>query len=206
MSKWHYILAIFTFIIFCILWMTFETPFIQAFDESAANLLYGNKFIAIFHYIGETKFIFTIAVIVILIIWIRIRDYKLMLFVTLSVFGGYALYQLLKRLIQRPRPDIVDQFSTFSFPSGHAVEGFVYLVTIAYVFNRIISSKKASHIVWIVAILLFLLIGLSRIAEARHYASDVLAGWMLAYSWFTLCVWWYENSKRDPLQKKHSKT
>lgn len=124
---------------------------------------------------------------------IRKKDLKLIVFVIFSVGGGYALYHLLKRVIERPRPDIVDQFSTYSFPSGHAVHGLLYLITIAYVLNRVITSKSASLIIWIIAILLAILIGLSRIAEARHFASDVIAGWLLGYSWFILSLWWLKS-------------
>ena len=191
-----YVLAVCTFVVFCILWTTYETPLIQSFDKGASNLLYGNKFISLFHYLGETKFIFAVSIIIWIIIWIRKKDYRLMVFVIFSVGGGYGLYQFLKRVIERPRPDIVDQFSTFSFPSGHAVHGLVYLFTIAYVCNRFFTTKSASLIVWITAIILTLLIGVSRITEARHFASDVIAGWMLGYSWFILCLWWYKTGNR----------
>ena len=120
-----------------------------------------------------------------------------MIFVIFSVGGGYELYHFLKRLIERPRPDIVDQLSTFSFPSGHALHGLVYLFTIAYVVNQISTSKSASLIVWITAIIFTLLIGVSVIAEARHFASDVIAGWSLGYSWFILCLWWYQNRNQN---------
>lgn len=197
MKKVYFIIAIFTFIVFCILWMTFDTPFIQTFDMIASKLLFGIHWITMFHYLGETKFIFVVSLILIIIIWIRKHDSKLMLFVFLTVGTGFGLYQFLKHLIERPRPDIVDQFSTFSFPSGHAVHGILYLLTIAYVFDKlfdkIINSRKNSRTVWITAIILVLFIGLSRITEGRHYVSDVLAGWMLGYSWFILCVWWYEQ-------------
>ena len=196
MNKLQYVLAFCTFGIFCILWTTYETPFIQTFDKGAFDLLDGNKFITMFHYLGETKFIFAVTIIVSIIIWFRKQDYKLMVFVIFSVGGGYGLYQFLKRVIERPRPDIVDQLSTFSFPSGHAVHGLLYLFTIAYITNRTFTSKRASLIVWITAIILALLIGTSRITAARHFASDVIAGWMLGYSWFILCFWWYKNGNR----------
>lgn len=147
-----------------------------------------------FHHIGETNFIFAVSVIFCIFIWIYKKDYKLIGFVIVSVGGGYALYQLLKRLIERPRPDIADQFSTFSFPSGHAVHGLLYIFTITYVLNRLYTLNKASLIVWIAAIILALLIGISRITEARHFASDVIAGWSLGYSWFIMCVWFYRRS------------
>lgn len=187
------VLAVCTFIVFCILWATYETSFIRALDNKASDLLYGNNFITMFHNIGETKFIFAVTLILMIFIWILKKDLKLMVFVIFSVGGGYALYQLLKRVVERPRPEIVDQFSTFSFPSGHAIHGLLYLITLAYVLNRIFTSKSTSVIVWFIAIIFAVLIGLSRIAEARHFASDVIAGWLLGYSWFILCLWWYKR-------------
>ncbi len=206
MNKLQYVLAVCTFVVFCILWTTYETPLIHAFDRGVSDLIYGNKFITMFHYLGETKFIFAVSIIFLIIIWIRKQDYKLMVFVVFSVGGGYVLYQFLKRLIERPRPDIVDQFSTFSFPSGHAVHGLLYLFTIAYVTNRTFKSKRASLIVWITSIIITLLIGVSRITEARHFASDVIAGWLLGYSWFILCLCWYKNENRYFVRLRNNNT
>lgn len=202
MDKWRYIIAIITFIGFCILWLTYDTSVIEAFDKNASNLLYGLDFITLFHYLGETKVIFFISLILLIFIGARLKDLKLMLFVFLTVGLGYGLYQFLKHLIERPRPEIPDQFSTYSFPSGHAVHGLLYLLTIAYVVSKMVISKKASQFIWGIAIILLLLIGTSRITEGRHYASDVLAGWMLGYSWFMLCVWWYETGNRKKVNKK----
>ncbi|MEG0386248.1 MAG: phosphatase PAP2 family protein, partial [Solibacillus sp.] len=56
-------------------------------------------------------------------------------------------------------------------------------------------EKKKIQIVWIAAVLLACLIGLSRIAEGRHFATDVIAGWSMGYSWFIVCVVWYESRK-----------
>ncbi|MER1987332.1 MAG: phosphatase PAP2 family protein [Solibacillus sp.] len=208
MNKLQYVLAVCSFVVFFILSMNYDTPFIQAFDRLASDSLYGNKFITMFHYLGETNFIFAVTIISLIIIWIRKQDYKLIVFVILSVGTGYGLYQFLKRVFQRPRPEIIDQFSTFSFPSGHAVHGLLYLLTIAYVFNRNVTSKRASLIVWLTAIILSLLIGVSRITEGRHFASDVLAGWLLGYSWFILCLWWYKSGNRNfsRFRNKNSET
>jgi len=206
MNKLQYVLGICTFVVFCILWATYETPFIQAIDKATSNSLYGNKFITWFHYLGETKVIIAVTIIILIIIWIGQKDYKLMAFIIFTVGGGYGLYQILKRIIERPRPDIVDQFSTYSFPSGHAVHGLLFLFTIAYVINHIFTSKGASFTIWITAILLTLLIGMSRIAEARHFASDVIAGWALGYSWFVLWLWWYKKAKRNFVQSRSNNT
>lgn len=204
MKKFHYAFAVFTFVVFCILWMTFETPAILSFDKKVADLMFGLDFITQFHYLGETKVIFGVSLAVLVIIWVRLRDYNLMIFTVLTIGGGFGLYQFLKRVIERPRPEIIDQYTTYSFPSGHATHGILFLLTLAFVFSRLVKSKNASQIGWIVAILIFMLIGLSRVTEARHYASDVLAGWSLGYTWFIICSWLYWFSYHKHVQKKNS--
>lgn len=61
------------------------------------------------------------------------------LFVLLTVAAGNVLNQLLKKWVQRPRPEIEEQLTSFSFPSGHAMTGILYLFTIAYIFRRTIA-------------------------------------------------------------------
>lgn len=204
MNKFHYGFAPITFVVFCILWMTYETYPIKAFDQSVSDLLFGIDLITPFHYLGETKVIFGVSIIVLIFIWVRLRDYKLMFFVFLTIGVGFGLYQFLKRVVERPRPEIVDQFLTFSFPSGHATHGILFLLTLAFVFSKLVPSKKASRVAWIVSLIIFILIGLSRITEGRHFASDVLAGWSLGYTWFTLCSWWYRISNRPNNQMQHT--
>lgn len=196
MRKFHIIMAIFTFVVFCILWMTYDTQVIKAFDQRASDLLFGIDFITPFHYLGETKVIFGVSLVVLVIIWIRLRDYQLMFFVLLTIGIGFGLYQLLKRIVERPRPEIINQFTTFSFPSGHATHGILFLLTLAFVFSRFATSIKVTRAIWLFAIIIFVFIGLSRVTEGRHFASDVLAGWSIGYTWFTLCSWWYKISSR----------
>ena len=197
MKNWMFVLAIFTFIIFAFLMYSFETPAFVNFDKEMASLLGGNKLIDAFHYLGETKFFFAVGIL--LIIWLCFykRNYYGMFLVLLTYPGGFLLNQLIKRIVERPRPDIADQLASFSFPSGHAMMAMLYLLTIAYFLSGEFVGKKKSTFIWVIAIILIVLIGLSRIAGSRHFATDVIAGWSLGYTWFVLCVLWYETRKRQ---------
>jgi len=203
MARFYNISAIFSFFVFCILWLTYDTQVIHAFDQKANDLLFRVDFFTPFHYLGETKVIFFVSFIVLIIIWIRLRDYKLMFFMFLTIVGGFGLYQFFKHLVERPRPEIVDQFSTFSFPSGHATHGILFLLTLTFVCTQV-KSSRITRVIWIVAIFIFVLIGISRVTEGRHFASDVIAGWSLGYTWFILCTCWYKISKRQ-LKQKYNK-
>lgn len=199
-KKWAYPLAIVTLIAFFMLRLTYQGETIFSFDTKVADIVFGNQFIEAFHYIGEPSFVITVALILMVYLAWKVKNYRGMLFVLLTFAGGNVLNQLLKKWIQRPRPDIEDQLTSFSFPSGHAMSGILYLFTVAYLLSE--NNSKARQIqLWAGAIVLTILIGLSRIAGARHFASDVLAGWCIGYTWFIICVLWYERRKR--LYKKN---
>ncbi len=194
-KKWSYPLAIVTLIVFFALRLTYKSDMILNFDKKVAEILFGNRYIEIFHYIGEPKFVVGVAIILILYLAWRAKNYRGMLFVVLTFAVGNVLNQMLKKWVQRPRPEIEDQLTSFSFPSGHAMSGILYLFTVAYLLSE--NNTKARQIqLWIGAIVLTILIGLSRVAGARHFASDVLAGWSIGYTWFIICVLWYERRKR----------
>lgn len=196
MKPWNYILALGTFVIFLSLLVSFESDFIQQLDKTLAEILGGNRFITAFHYMGDTWFVIVMGLLLLIVLWLKERNYHGMIFVLLTIAAGNVLNQLVKKWIERPRPEIVDQLTTYSFPSGHAMLSILYLFTIAYLVAEWIGKSKKSRIVWVIATILFLLIGLSRIAESRHFGSDVIAGWSLGYTWFVLCVFWYEQRKK----------
>lgn len=195
MKKWAYPLAILTFIVFIALRATYESNFVNKLDTIIADVLFSNRLIDVFHYIGEPQFVVTVAIVLMAYLAWRVKNYRAMLLVVFTFAAGNVLNQLLKKWVQRPRPEIEDQLTSFSFPSGHAMTGILYLFTTAYILAEH-NSKGRKVLLWLGAILLTVLIGLSRVAGARHFASDVLAGWSIGYTWFIICVIWYERRKK----------
>lgn len=202
MKKWFYPLSVVTLLGFATLFLYFNTKEIAQFDYQMSQFFGDNKVIGLFHYLGETKFIVFITLILIVYLWFRLKNYRGMLFVVLSIGFGNVLNQMLKKWVERERPDVPQQLETFSFPSGHAMVGLLCLFTIAYFLTEHQSSKLNRILIWIVTIFITVMVGLSRIAEHRHFASDVLAGWMIGYSWFVIVALWYEY--RNRVFKKHT--
>ena len=197
MRSFIYILGLLPIILYVWISLSYDSsPFLVELDETMSNLLFGNQFITLFHYIGDTLFVVFITTCLLLFLWLRQQNYLAMIFVLLSIAGGTAINQVLKAYYARPRPEIVDQLSSYSFPSGHSMMSVLYLFTLAYIFSELSRSTRLKIIYWIGALVLFILIGLSRVAEGRHFATDVLGGWSLGIVWFTICVFWYENRKR----------
>ncbi|TQR12910.1 phosphatase PAP2 family protein [Psychrobacillus soli] len=195
MKKWFYPLGLVTLLGFAALYITFTSEEMVQLDRKMSELLHGNQFITLFHYIGEQKFIVIMMLILFAYLWIRSKNYRGMLFGLFTVGVGNVLNQLMKKWVERERPDIPNQLESFSFPSGHAMVGLLYMFTIAYFLAEHQSNKKIRVLIWIGALLLTILTGLSRIAESRHYATDVFAGWMAGYTWFILVAVWYEFRK-----------
>ncbi|KPN95816.1 phosphatase PAP2 family protein [Lysinibacillus sp. ZYM-1] len=196
MKKWAYPLAIITLIIFIVLRFTYQSDWMNKFDAKMAEAFLGNQFIEIFHYIGEPIFVVIVAVILIVYLAWKIKNYRGMLFIVLTFAAGNVLNQVLKKWVQRARPEIEDQLTSYSFPSGHAMTGILYLFATAYILAEN-NSKGRKILLWLGATILMVLIGLSRIAGARHFATDVLAGWSMGYTWFIICAIWYERRKKS---------
>ena len=111
-------------------------------------------------------------------------------FVLATVLGGAALNSLLKLGFARPRPDIVTPLTkvlTLSFPSGHAALSAVCYLTLGVLLAQTQASRTLRIYFIATAMLLTLLVGLSRIYLGVHYPTDVLAGWCFGIAWALIC-------------------
>lgn len=120
-----------------------------------------------------------------------LRKWGTALMVACSVGGGALASQLLKLLIERPRPDLVPhgvQVLTLSFPSGHATMSASVYLTLGVLLASLQGSRRAAVYLLLVAGLLTLAIGISRVYLGVHWPSDVLAGWSLGAAWALLCL------------------
>lgn len=118
------------------------------------------------------------------------RKYAAAWLMLVAVFGGIALSDLLKFVFGRPRPDAAFQavrVFTTSFPSGHAALSAITYLTMAALLARSQSSPKIGLYFIVLAALLTILIGISRIYLGVHYPTDVLGGWCIGAAWALGC-------------------
>ncbi len=107
-----------------------------------------------------------------------------------SVAGGTLLSVILKLVFARPRPDVVPHLiavSSASFPSGHAMLSAVVYLTLGALLSRVEGPPRVKIYVLSIAVLLTLLIGMSRVYLGVHWPTDVLGGWCAGAAWATLC-------------------
>lgn len=108
-----------------------------------------------------------------------------------AVGSGTLLSETLKLGFARPRPDLVAHLAevqSASFPSGHAMISAIAYLTLGVLLTRAHKQRRTKIIIMSYAILLTLMIGLSRIYLGVHWPTDVLAGWALGAAWSSL--WW----------------
>ena len=106
------------------------------------------------------------------------------------VLGGLAVSQLLKWQFGRARPELVPHEThvySASFPSGHAMLSAATYLTLAAFLARVHAQRRMKAYFLIVAILVTVAIGISRVYLGVHWPTDVLAGWTLGACWAILC-------------------
>ena len=116
-----------------------------------------------------------------LAIWlVRRRVWPLVIWVAATMTAGGLLGVVLKLLVGRHRPDLLDpvaRASGYSFPSGHALNSALGASVLLLVLLPVVPGRRAW--LWAAAIAVPLVTGLSRIGLGVHWTSDVLAGWLL---------------------------
>lgn len=108
-----------------------------------------------------------------------------------GLLGGVALSEGLKALFERARPPAVYQAVdtlNASFPSGHALLSTVFYLSLGVMLTRAFPKKRLKAFVLGSAILVALLIGLTRVYLGAHWASDVIAGWCAGAAW-AMALW-----------------
>jgi undecaprenyl-diphosphatase len=136
-------------------------------------------------------FVLTLTTLAIIFYFLAKRLYHAAGFLALTVGGAFVISMTLKWFFNRPRPDIIPHGSyvmTTSFPSGHAMLSAVVYLTLGSLLARLVPTRVVKVYFIGVAMLLTLLIGVSRVYMGVHYPTDVLAGWTGGLIW-ALIVW-----------------
>ena len=185
---------------------------IVRFDQATATYLHNiatPPLTAFFLTITALGSLETVALLTVLIAAVLARQRRWLYFWTwlTAVVGGVALNQALKHLFERPRPFFENPLlreTTYSFPSGHAMESFVLYGMLAYFAVLALRSWRARTAVVFGATLLVLLIGFSRMYLGVHYFSDVVAGYAAGGVWLSALITGVETIRRGDISVRPS--
>lgn len=153
---------------------------------------------------GSGKGIGIVGILFLIMLWWKKRDYAGMAAFAVAVALGNEVNQLLKNLVGRPRPVSVNsaEMHSLSFPSGHAMVGLILYMLIAYFLIKEVKVHSVRWLIGTLAVVLILLIGISRIVLVVHYPSDVLGGFAIGYIWTYLFIALYEVLGKKLNQRK----
>ena len=99
-----------------------------------------------------------------------------------AIVGAVLLNLFAKHAFARTRPDLwisILPETTFSFPSGHAMNSMAMAATLAMLAWR---TRWRWEAIALLSLFVFM-VGLSRVYLGVHYPSDILAGWTAAVAW-----------------------
>jgi membrane-associated phospholipid phosphatase len=168
-----------------------DWPPLHHLDEAVSNALHGFavghrgwvRAMIVWSYVFDPNPLRVAAAVLALWLWRWRHSARLALWVVLTMTTGGVLGVVLKLLVGRHRPDLLDPVARaagYSFPSGHALNnalaaGVFLLVLLPFVRDR----PRWRAALWTVVVLVPLITGFCRVGLGVHFASDVVAGWLL---------------------------
>lgn len=117
-----------------------------------------------------------------------------------SLIGITTLGRGIKLIVHRPRPSpdlthVVKQLSSYSFPSGHVLYFTAFFGFLLFLVYTLLKPSWWRSLLLIILGAMVALIGLSRIYEGHHWASDVIAAYLLGSVWLSLSILVYRWGK-----------
>jgi len=124
-----------------------------------------------------------------LAVWLYRRGApRLALYVVVARVGAILLAAGLKQAVDRARPVFDEPIATAlgaSFPSGHALGSAAFYATLAVLLQPYV---RRHGLLLTGALVVSVLVALSRVLLGVHYPSDVTAGLFIGLGWAALCT------------------
>ncbi|NPV08693.1 MAG: phosphatase PAP2 family protein [Anaerolineae bacterium] len=121
--------------------------------------------------------------------WIKRRSGTMVAAVPgLAAAGGGLLSLVVKEMVHRPRPEVVEalvKVDSFSFPSGHALLAMAFYGAVALLLAPSVRTRCGRMAIYGLTGAVLLLIGVSRLHLGVHYLSDVVGGYALGAAWLS---------------------
>ena len=195
MKKNNWILIFTSIFLFVILGLIYESKMIHKIDNSAfkffeffrTNAL--DSFCYFLRDFGSSKVYLMFAAIILIYSIIRKRIWTGIAFLITLLTARVLVISVLKNIYERPRPSTMFYLeSGYSFPSGHAVMATCFYLSLIFIlFVLQPNLMKYKRIIQLLGLTIIFLISMSRIYLHVHHLSDIIAGWLIGYAWYSIC-------------------
>jgi undecaprenyl-diphosphatase len=136
--------------------------------------------------LGSVPAVIAMTVFVAGLLWWRTRQPfpPLLLLSAVAVTAGFVF--ILKLAVSRSRPPVATVIGVpstdYSFPSGHTTDGTLVYLLSAWLLAATVERVWQRRMLVVIALVVAFAIGLTRVYLGFHWATDVVAGWLLAVS------------------------
>jgi undecaprenyl-diphosphatase len=174
-----------------IAWMVSQ-PGIPPIDTATTVYLHGlanptlDAYMDAATFLGSSPVLIAVVGVAVVLLVIRRRRVEAV-FLVVALVGTLVHNDMLKMLVQRPRPgfDWAKVWPETGFPSGHTMNSFVVYVAIALVIWQL-RGRRAGIVALVLATVLTVRVGISRIYLGAHWLSDVIGGYLAGALWLLL--------------------
>ena len=123
------------------------------------------------------------------------RSWQELTMLAIGLAGSSALFLTLSNLIGRVRPPnqlwIIEKIP--GFPSGHAITVVAFYGLLAYLVVPKMRTGFGKAVVIVMALIIIIFVGFSRVFTGGHYLTDVLAGYAVGIAWSGMVYGLTEN-------------
>jgi membrane-associated phospholipid phosphatase len=149
-----------------------------------------NRFMLFITLLGKHQFLIPANILVIFYCLLLQKQSWFSVRVAAIALSSLALMFLLKYLFQRKRPlaPLLSAARGLSFPSGHAIMAVTFYGLIIYIITHSMEAGWIRYLLTALLVILIFLVGFSRVYLRVHYASDVLAGFIVGILWLIISL------------------
>ncbi len=169
-----------------------------------------NRLMLFFTLLGKHQFLIPANLVFIFYFLFISRQSWFSIRVAAIALSSLVLMFLLKYIFRRKRPlaPLLQAVRGLSFPSGHAIMAVTFYGLIIYILFHTVKHEELNYFLTATLVVLILLIGFSRIYLRVHYASDVVAGFIIGILWLSISLTVLEKIekfiKRTEMEKPFS--
>ena len=176
-----------------------QTGYLDGFDDAVRYRVYSmrsDKLTVFWRLITHSGDRYVVIILGIILLLIKSLREKYGVKFAIATLSSTALYQIMKYIFQRPRPDLalrlIEQ-GGYSFPSGHSMNCLVSYGILIYLLLRYCENRRLAKLLSFGLGLLTILIGFSRVYVGVHYPTDIIGGWSLGIAVLVAMIYAFEK-------------
>lgn len=188
---------------------TLTTKALAHYDDKITELIISFRSPALTNYftivtlVGDLYGYIVVVILSAFVSFVIFKKWKYMAQITFVLALSALSNVVLKRFINRARPDLehLVTVESLSYPSGHAMAAMAFYGFLIYLFYKFRMHKLVKYTVILVLTILIISIGISRIYLGVHFPSDIAGGFIAGAIWVVFCIILFniiEVFRRDP--------